>query len=265
MKRATWVLLLAAVGCSSAFDRGDLGALDLAAPIRNITATDRDGDGISDADEATLATTYLPYLSLSGADTCSTNGLVVRVTPDAIAPRVRIRYAWLFDRSCTPVLIEGSAGSFSVLVDPTKSAATLSVRAVARAGTSCQHLSTCGQCLGERACETLGDPPRPAVWASRDRHALYVNRAQSCVQTGACVEVCSDAPTAVTPTIVNVGEPDALLVHDLTDEGFIRPDAGWQSSSLLHYDPWGGAPFGGAESVALMLTSTLGDTPSCAP
>jgi len=262
--RLTPLLVLAALAACNEVDYPDLGAPDLAREDHPITASDRDGDGLDDAEELRLASEYLPFLSVAPDDQCPTSGLVVRVTPGELAGQVRLRYGWLFDRVCGAVSLEGDGGSFSIVVDPARAGAAgiIALRGVGRQDTACQRLSTCGRCGGQLSCAELGD--RPAVWAGRDRHTTYANRPQSCTQTGACMVACVDAQQSSAPPIVNVGEPNAPLIRDLTVEGFIRPELGWQSPSLLHYDPWGGQAFGSSPSVVERLTATLIDPSSCA-
>jgi hypothetical protein len=188
---------------------------------------------------------------------------VVRVTPAEHPGQVRLRYGWLFDRACLDTTQEGDGGSFSIVVDSTRagSAGIVALRAVGRQDTTCQRLSTCGRCAGQPSCAELGG--RAAVWAARGRHTSYANQPVSCTQVGNCHAECVDAPQGSVPPIVNVGEPEAQLVHDLTDEGFIRPELGWQSPSLLHHDPWGGQPFGTSSAIAARLSASLIDPSTC--
>jgi len=225
-----------------------------------ITAGDLDGDRLTNTDEATLAQAYLPFLSLAPDDACPTNGLVVRVTPAEIAGLVRIRYVWLFDEDCD-VGQQGVDGSIALLVDPTKPSpgGIVGLRTVARPGSFCQQISTCGTCSGQLACEDLGGVP--AVWAARDRHAIYATKTITCIQTGACMAECADATQPAMPPLVNVGEPDVPLVHDLTTGGFITSANGWKSMTLYDYDPWGGASFGDAAPVSSLLDGQ--DPPNC--
>lgn len=260
MRRVLLLVLLAACrksgGGSGPLLDGSIG--DAAhAPI---TADDPDGDGLSNADEATLAQAYLPFLSIAPDDACPTNGLVVRVTPAEVPGLVRLRYVWLFDRDCD-VGRQGVDGPISLLVDPSKPSPTgiVGVRTVAWPDTFCQRISTCGTCLGQLTCDELGG--LPAVWAARDRHAVYATRSVTCMQTGACLAQCADATERAMPPIVNVGEPDVPLVHDLSTNGFITSANGWQSMRLYDYDPWSGAPFGDAPPVSALLDGF--DPPSC--
>jgi len=263
MMRVLPLLLL--LGCHDR-PQYDMGLVDLAVGDRTFSATDRDGDGILDAEEARLASAYLPFLSAAPDDHCSTSGLVVRVSPIQPAPLVALRYAWVFDRSCDVGDVVGDGGTFVVIVDPRVPApgGLISMRAIARRNTTCQKVSTCGQCAGQLTCHTLGAGV-PAVWAARDRHAIFVDRPSFCTQTPPCQLVCTDAASSAVPPIVNIGEPDAGLVHDLTDEGFIRTELGWRNAALMHYDPWGDAPFGALGALKYLLTDSAIDPPTCLP
>ena len=260
MKYLGFVCALAA--CGTQPTSFDLGPRD-AAVDRALTATDRDGDGLDDTEELAIARDYLPFLSIGGDEMCPTSGLVVRVTPAEIVGLVRVRYGWIFDRDCN-VGTRGVVGGFGVLVDPSRAApdGIVSLRSVSRPDSFCQALSTCGQCPGQMACETrLG---RPTLWASVNRHAIYANRSLSCLQSGACVALCENAATSAAPPLVNVGEPDAPLVRDLTDDGFISAANGWQSTELFHYDPFGGQPFGDGPSLRTVLDDPQrSDPPGC--
>lgn len=263
MKRLSVLLLVAA--CHTGALPFDAGVVDLAGQDHAVNPADRDGDGIDDGVEMQIALTYLPFLSLSPSDGCPVSGLAVRVTPASVSPLVMVRYAWLFDRGCDATPVAGSGGSFSLVIDPIDGGAAgiVSLRAVGREGTGCQNLSTCGRCPGQLSCATLGG--LPAVWAGVGSHALYVDRTLSCVQTSECAALCTDAARSAAPPIVNVGEPGAPLVGDLTTQGFITTANGWQSSALMHYDPWSGQPFGVIASVAEMLSGVEIDPPVCLP
>ena len=256
-------LALVLAGCGGAAAVPDLGARDLAVGERTITADDRDGDGLADAEEARLAAAYLPFLSLAADDPCPTSGIVYRATPLALAPLVALRYAWLFDEECGARTRAGAGGGFTVVVDPRRAApdGDVALRALAWGGSACQRISTCGRCLGQSPCATLGGVP--AVWAARGAHAVYVDRPSSCTQIGACAADCVDATAPAMPAMVNVGEPEVGLVRDLTTDGFIRPELGWKSPELLHYDPFGQAPFGASPAIATMLDGPSGDPPVC--
>jgi hypothetical protein len=256
------MLLLALAGCGDG-GGSDLGAVDLSVVDLQVLAGDSDADGLTDAEEAQLASDYLPFLSVSATDACSTSGLVVRVTPTTPAPLVALRYVWLFDRACDGVALAGDGGVFVVIADPRKPApdGIVSMRAIARPDSTCQRLSTCGRCTGESPCSELGGAP--AVWAGRDRHSIYVDRSVSCTQTPPCMVACEDAEGGTRPPIVEIGEPGAPRVHDLTDAGFIQPMLGWTSAGLMHYDPWGDAPFGALPPLRQLLTDKTADAPTC--
>ena len=259
------LLALALVAGCHGNGASDLGAPDAAVADLEVLAGDSDRDGITDADETSLAVVYLPFLSPAPDDDCPTSGLIVRVTPSDLAPLVELRYLWLFDRSCDATTVrDGDGGAFVAVVDPRLPApdGIISLRGISRPGDFCQRLSSCGRCPGQLSCAALNGTP--AVWAGRDRHAIYVDRPISCTQMQPCLVICEDAPTAAMPPIVDVGEPSAPTVHDLTDAGFIRPELGWMSPELAHYDPWGSAPFGSLPPLSTLLTSAELDAPTCA-
>ncbi|MEO6952241.1 MAG: hypothetical protein ABI321_10535, partial [Polyangia bacterium] len=92
----------------------------------------------------------------------------------------------------------------------------------------------------------------------------YATRSITCMQTEACMAVCENATTSAAPPMVNVGEPDAPLVHDLTDAGFISAAQGWKSTALYHYDPFGGLPFGDGPPLRTVIdNSRRSDPPAC--
>ena len=258
-----YVIALACVlaACGSPRADTDLGVVLDASVDRDVTATDRDGDGLDDAEELRIARDYLPFLAVGADDRCPTSGLVVRVTPAELSGLVRVRYAWVFDEDCDAGR-QGVVGGIGLLVDPSKpvSEGIVSLRTVSRPDSFCQALSTCGRCPGQLDCERLGG--LPAVWAGVDRHAVYATRSLTCVQTAACMAVCEDAATSAAPPIVNVGEPDVPLVHDLTDEGFLSAAQGWKSTALYHYDPFGGLPFGDAPPLRSVLDDPGRSDPS---
>ena len=260
--RVGFALVCTLGACGSPSTGFDLGARD-AATDRTLTATDRDGDGLEDTEELRIARDYLPFLSIGGDDLCPTSGLVVRVTPAEVAGLVRVRYGWIFDQDCD-VGTRGVVGGIGVLVDPSRPAPAgiVSLRSVSRPDSFCQVLSTCGQCPGQIACEALDG--RPTVWAGVNRHAVYAIRSLTCIQTNACMARCENAGTSAAPPLVNVGEPEAPLVRDLTDDGFISTANGWKSTVLFHYDPYGGEPFGDGPPLRSVLDDAQrSDPPGC--
>ncbi len=56
--------------------------------------------------------------------------------------------------------------------------------------------------------------------------------------------------------LVDVGQPDAPLSHDLTDEKFLLAADGWEPA-LLHFDPWSTGNFGGAGNPRDQLLDLL--------
>ncbi len=87
----------------------------------------------------------------------------------------------------------------------------------------------------------------PVIFHSEDKHAGYAH--DSCdffCDNGGCA--LADAP-AVMP-MVNVGEPDARLVSNLTTEGFINEASGWTEQELFDFDPWAPGDFGSAGDVS---------------
>jgi hypothetical protein len=243
---------------------GDLASADLAAaPL-----ADEDGDGLPDAEELRLARDYLPFLSVSPQDKCSTGGLLVRVRKHPMdATLIHILYDYLYDQDCGLGSHAGDNEAFGVTVDPAKPApeGIVAVRAISHQGTPCQRVSECGRCAGLAACATLprSGVPWPALWPSRDKHGAYVNRAQKCTLVTTCADTCEDNPTPASPPIVNAGEPMRPLVNDLTDEGFITAANGWKNTQLFHFDPWSTSNFGGAGKVSGDLVDDAFLTPAC--
>ncbi len=231
------------------------------------TASDRDGDGLDDAMELAWAQQYLPFLSISPEDHCPTAGIVVRVEPLPTPGFVRVRYDVLYNQDCG---VGGHIGdderfamTINVMMPPPDGIVT--IKAVSHKGSACEKESDCGRCAGEMACATMvkNGTPWPAVWAARDKHGNYVDRATFCQVTNTCLDDCDDNPTPAALPIVNVGEPCFPLVRDLTTEGFITAANGWTNQQLYNSDPWGGQPFGGASVIASDLTDPAFDTPAC--
>jgi hypothetical protein len=139
------------------------------------------------------------------------------------------------------------------------------MKAISHQGTPCERVSSCGQCGGLAACQSLmrGGAAWPAIWPSRGKHGLYVNRSQRCTLVTTCADACEDNGTSASPPMVNAGEPARALVHDLTTGGFITAQNGWQSAALMHFDPWADQKFGGAGNVSQDLVDPAFDTPVC--
>jgi hypothetical protein len=273
MGKALLFALLAA-GCSESNPAivDDAGGappdLSAAPDLKTAPLVDDDQDGLADADELAWATQYLPFLSLSPQDKCTTGGLLARVRKHPMdATLVHIIYDYLYDQDCG---IGGHAGdneAFGVTIDPSKPApgGIVAIRAISHQNTPCQRVSECGRCPGETACATLmrGGVAWPALWPSRDKHGAYVNRAQKCTIITTCADTCEDNPAPASPPIVNVGEPGRPLIGDLTDEGFITAANGWKNMPLFHFDPWGPNDFGGAGKVSGDLVDDAFLTPAC--
>lgn len=237
------------------------------APV-STTAGDRDGDGLDDAMELGWAQQYLPYLSISPEDHCPTAGIVVRVTPEGTPGFVHIVYDVLYDNDCGLGGHVGDDERFATTIDTAMAPpdGIVAIKAISHKGSGiCEVTSECGRCSGQTACQTLPENgvAWPAVWASRDKHGNYVDRGSTCQFDNTCLDDCDDRPTPAMPPIVNVGEPCAPLVSDLTTQGFITAANGWTNQQLFDYDPWGGQPFGGGSVVATDLTDPAFDIPAC--
>jgi hypothetical protein len=237
------------------------------APAVDGGTNDRDHDGLDDGDELAWAQQYLPYLSLSPEDHCPTAGIIVRVTPHATPGFVHIVYDVLYDNDCGLGGHVGDDERFATTIDPAMPSpdGIVAIRAISHKGSVCEMTSECGRCSGEGACQTLpkNGVPWPAVWASRDKHGNYVDRSSTCQLIGTCLDDCDDRATPAALPLVNVGEPCAPLVDNLTTQGFITTANGWTNQALFNYAPWGGQPFGQADVLASDLTDPAFDTPAC--
>jgi hypothetical protein len=96
------------------------------------------------------------------------------------------------------------------------------------------------------------------LYSSLDKHAGAVDVGGAC-SFGSCLDTCALPVDSADVPLVNAGEPDAPLLDNL-DDSFI--DDRWPAA-LRAYDPWGGAPFGGAGIVADDLVDPLLATPAC--
>ncbi len=240
----------------------------LAPDLSQASITDDDHDGLADADELRLAHDYLPYLSLSPQDNCPVGGLLVRVRPHPMdATLVHVIYDFLYDQDCGLGGHPGDDEAFGVTIDPKRPApdGIIAIRTISHQNTPCQRVSECGRCPGETACATLmrAGVAWPAVWPSRDKHGGYLNRADKCTLFATCADTCEDNSAPAAPPLVNAGEPDHPLVHDLTDHGFITTANNWKNMQLFHFDPWSPANFGNAGKVSGDLTDDSFLTPAC--
>jgi hypothetical protein len=232
--------------------------------------TDSDGDGLSDALERSLATDYLPFVSVHPSDGCKTHGLLVRIAPHPKEPkRVMMWIDVLYDQDCGANGHPGDDEMFGAVIDPSKPAPTgiLALRAISHQGTPCEHTSTCGSCTGMTACATAERAGKtyPVVFPSKDKHGNYVDKG-ACDTSFICdFGGCGLASAPDTAPIVNAGEPAHPLVHDLTTEGFVTSANGWTQAALMHFDPWKAGTFGGAGDVSkdLVDVSFVIDTKAC--
>lgn len=240
----------------------DAGVPDAGAPDAGV---DRDGDGLDDALEETLARGYLPYLSMAPDDGCPLGGIVYRVRkhPDD-ATLVHIFYAHLYERDCGLNGHVGDNEDFGVTVDPamTPPLGFKTIKSIGHEGTICQQVTSCGRCGGLNACE-FSDAGQPIMFISKSKHAGYVERSR-CNPITACLDTCTFNATPRVPPMVNAGEPGRPLVGDLTDEGFITTDGGWTEQGVFHFNPWdAGAMFGTVSGLAGRLVDAAFVPPAC--
>ncbi|MBL8949204.1 MAG: hypothetical protein JNK82_00405 [Myxococcaceae bacterium] len=256
---------------SDAGDEADAGTavadagtvVDAGALVDAGTLVDLDRDGLDDALEARLAVEYLPSLSLHPNDECPLGGMIYRARPHPMNPAlVFIVYSWLFERDCGIGSHVGDNEAFGVTINPARPPplGLTAVKAISHQNTLCQKVTACGACAGLDPCEA-GDGGRPRLYSSRNKHAGYVQK-KSCVLLAICTDDCAAGERFGVP-LVNVGEPGAHLVEDLTDAGFITADAGWTRAEVFHFNPWGPDDFGGAGAPAGDLVDPAFDTPAC--
>ena len=225
------------------------------AAVVDASVTDNDGDGLDDAYELELANAYLPFVSLDPADGCPLSGLLVRVRPHPADPtKISIFYDHLFQRDCGLNGHIGDNEGFGIAIDPTvpAPAGILAIKSASHQNTPCERITECSTCGDSRpACDLapIGGTMWPVLYASKGKHGQY-SRKSTCSTFGTCLDSCSLAATAKRPPIANAGEPGHPLVTDLTADGFITPANGWTEASLMAFDPWGAADFGGAGNVA---------------
>lgn len=248
----------------------DTGSPD-AAPGTDAGPMDRDRDGLDDAFEDRVAYEALPFVSLDPTDGCQLAAIIYRVRPHPMdAALLSVMWVALFERDCGGIGgIGGHVGDnegFAATVDPRVPGpeGILAVRAIAHRGTACHRETTCGRCPGLDAC-SFGDRRGvryPVVYLSKNKHGGYTSTS-AC--NGACflVDNCVLAPTPFEPPMINVGEPGAPLVSDLTAAGLVTAAAGWTEMSVFGYDPWGPNDFGSAGNVAGQLMDADFVTPAC--
>lgn len=259
----------AALADATAADDASAAAGDAA---RDAASTDADGDGLADADEDAWARDYFPFLSIHPDDGCKTHGVIARVSPHPKEPgRVMIWFDVLYDEDCGASGHHGDNEALGVVIDPKRPApeGILAVRAISHQATPCEKSTTCGACEGMKACATATKTgkPYPALFPSKDKHGGYVDKSTCSMSVVCDFGGCALAATAPLTPVVNVGEPTSPRVRDLTDQGFIKPENGWKSPELLHFDPWKKGEFGGAGDVSedLVDPAFVIDTTRCAP
>lgn len=218
---------------------------------------DLDHDGLDDAYETVVARDYLPYLSVSPDDGCPLDGLVARVRRHPGDPtKLLIVYSHLFEHDCGLTGHVGDNEAFGIAIDPARPApdGILAIRTASHQNTPCERVSECSTCPGDGrpACDRVssGGAQWPVLYASRDKHGQYATMDQ-CPLLGTCLDVCELAGTRAQPPVVNVGEPTAPLVTDLTAQGFITGANGWSEPALMNVDPWNVTEdFGSAGNIA---------------
>lgn len=234
----------------------DAGAVDAGPPDAGPPdgGADLDLDGLADAYENRLAAEYLPYLAVHPADGCKLGGIVFRARKHPLNPAlVYVLYDHLFQTDCGLTAHPGDNEAFGVTINPAKPAPAgiTAMKAISHQGTACEKTTRCGTCNGLAACElgTYSAGARPLVFSSKDKHGTYVS-SSTCNNILSCLDVCAAAELPGVP-LLNVGEPGAHLVQNLTTQGFIKADAGWTEASLYDYDPWDPATdFGSAGLVS---------------
>jgi hypothetical protein len=228
--------------------------------------TDNDHDGLDDNFEQQLAEAYLPVIAVDPADGCPLSGFIVRVRPHPNDPTlVHILYDHLYQNDCGLNGHIGDDEAFAITVNPDKPApeGITAMKAISHQGTACEKDTTCGSCSGLNACD--GEPDggtRPVLYASKDKHGSYA-RKTDCNPLTTCLDSCTynDVRGLI---IINVGEPDAHFVEDLTDAGLVTAANGWTEMSLFHFNPWKpGQTFGGAGDVAADLVDPSFVTSPC--
>src|SRR5688572_24145877 len=116
--------LAALVACSGASSNDSPNDIDASAPIdAPAQLVDNDKDGLDDALESQLASSYMPFISLDPNDGCKRSGLAVRVTKHpADATKILIIYDHLFETDCGLNGHTGDNEAFGVAIDPMKPA-----------------------------------------------------------------------------------------------------------------------------------------------
>lgn len=248
----------------------DAAPLDAAAlDAGTSTLADLDRDGLADTDEDRWAREYLPFLAVADNDGCPRQAIAYRVRPHpSRADRLLIVMVNLFETDCGAAGHVGDNEVFSLTVDPSQRGPTgiLALRAIAHQATACEEVTDCGRCAGLAACDLRQRRGQlyPTVHFSTGKHGAYLSEA-ACDRSCFFTNFCTPPASPVEPPMINVGEPAAPLVRDLTAAGVITATAGWSEPSLFGFDPWGGLEFGGAGNVTDDLTDEAFHTPACGP
>lgn len=236
----------------------DAGAED-AGVTEDAGTDDADRDGLPDALEQRLARDHLPNLSLHPQDACPLGGIIYRARPHPLdATLVLILYDHLYERDCGLGGHVGDNETFAVTVNPANGVTAM--KAISHQNTPCQKITSCGTCSGLAACD-VADGGHPRVYASRDKHGTYVQKS-GCTTVSFCPDDCTAGEQLGVP-LINVGEPNAHLVEDLTDAGFITTANGWTRTELFHFDPWGPNEFGTAGKPSGDLVDEAFSPPPC--
>jgi hypothetical protein len=265
--RALGALIAVALAVAPWTDAGDMHRLRTLAAAATLEPTrfeprnvDADHDGLEDAYETRLAREYMPYISLDPDERCARDGLVARVRKHpADATKILIVYSHLFEHDCGFGSHVGDNEAFGIVIDPTRPApeGILAIKTVSHQNTRCKRITECSTCPGDGrpACDLASDGGAewPVLYASNGKHGQYATLGQ-CPLLGTCFDVCTLSKTRTRPPVVNIGEPGAPLVDDLTTQGFVNAANGWTEPSLLHVDPWNAPHFGTAGNMAGDLT-----------
>jgi polyhydroxybutyrate depolymerase len=225
---------------------------------------DPDCDGIDQDLEDQMARDYLPFISHHPEEECPRGGIVYRARKHPIDPtKVFITYVTLYENDCGVGGHVGDDEVFGVTIDPAVPApgGILAIKAIGHQGTACEQVTDCGTCEGDNVCDTLekDGAPYPVVFHSKDKHAGYAHDDCNffCDNDG-----CGFAAAPADLPMVNVGEPGARLVDNLTTEGFINAENGWTEQELFDFDPWAPGDFGSAGDVSDDLVD-LAFLPDC--
>jgi hypothetical protein len=213
MRRVIALIVVAAL-CGS-FARHRIAQAAHAAPAPVVV--DRDQDGLDDALELRLATTFLPtiheFQDERERDACpepTPRPIVFRVRPrvsDAGRDplHVAITYVLLYSADCGALGHRGDNEAFTLALEE-RAGAWQRTAAVAVA-----HQAT--------EAEVLSSGSGGDIWVSRDKHANFASFI-ACGEADVVMEECSEhGPRPASFCWLNAGEPWAPLSNDLGDFG----------------------------------------------